>query len=265
MAGRVYTHRVRVDGSDVGPQGRAHLDSIADWLQAVAFADGLDAGLGTAGAWILRRTSLRIVRLPRFGEDLSLRTWCGGLAASVAERRTSIEGDGGSAIEAEAVWVHIDPASRRPARFPPQFLALYAESAGGRRPRTKLRHPAAPPADAAHASWSFTAADVPKRAAIMVSRYDHCLLDLLWRARRGELHLEVGLVISNHADLAGEVRAFGVPYVHVPVTLETKPEAERRQLELLGGNFDLVVMARYMQILSGAFLEAVGMPVINIH
>ena len=113
--------------------------------------------------------------------------------------------------------------------------------------------------------WTFAAAGVPKRAAIMVSRYDHCLLDLLWRARREELDLDVGLVISNHADLAEEVRAFGVTYVHIPVTADSKQEAERRQLELLTGNFDLVVMARYMQILSGTFLDAVGMPVINIH
>jgi len=113
--------------------------------------------------------------------------------------------------------------------------------------------------------WAFTDASVPKRVAIMVSRYDHCLLDLLWRARRGELHLNVGLVISNHADLADEVRAFGVPFVHIPVTRSTKPEAERRQVELLAGNFDLIVLARYMQILSGDFLKAVGAPVINIH
>jgi formyltetrahydrofolate deformylase len=113
--------------------------------------------------------------------------------------------------------------------------------------------------------WSFADAGVPKRAALMVSRYDHCLLDLLWRARRDELDLDVGLVISNHADLADEVRAFGVPYVHIPVTAETKAEAERRQLELLTANFDLVVLARYMQILSGSFLASVGVPVINIH
>jgi formyltetrahydrofolate deformylase len=114
-------------------------------------------------------------------------------------------------------------------------------------------------------NWTFSAAGVPKRAAIMVSRYDHCLLDLLWRARREELDLDVGLVISNHAELAEQVRAFGVPYVHIPVTPETKPAAERRQIELLAGNFDLVVLARYMQILSSDFLEAVGVPVINIH
>jgi formyltetrahydrofolate deformylase len=113
--------------------------------------------------------------------------------------------------------------------------------------------------------WTFADPGMPKRVAIMVSRYDHCLVDLLWRARREELDLEVGLVISNHPDLAEDVRAFGVPFVHIPVTKETRPEAERRQLELLVGNFDLVVMARYMQILSADFLEAVGMPVINIH
>jgi formyltetrahydrofolate deformylase len=113
--------------------------------------------------------------------------------------------------------------------------------------------------------WTFADPGVPKRAAIMVSKYDHCLLDLLWRARREELDLEVGLVISNHPDLADDVRAFGVPYVHIPVTKDTRPDAERRQLELLVGNFDLVVMARYMQILSADFLEAAGMPVINIH
>jgi formyltetrahydrofolate deformylase len=113
--------------------------------------------------------------------------------------------------------------------------------------------------------WSFTAAGVPKRAAVMVSRHDHCLLDLLWRTRRGELDLDISLVVSNHADLAEAVRAFGVPFVHIPVTPGTKQEAERRQLELLAGNVDLVVLARYMQILSADFLAALGAPVINIH
>ncbi|MDX6688717.1 MAG: formyltetrahydrofolate deformylase [Solirubrobacteraceae bacterium] len=113
--------------------------------------------------------------------------------------------------------------------------------------------------------WHFADAAVPKRVAIMVGRYDHCLLDLLWRARRGELDLAVALVISNHAALAGEVRSFGIPFVHIPVTPETKPEAEQRQVELLAGNVDLIVLARYMQILSAGFLQAVGVPVINIH
>jgi len=113
--------------------------------------------------------------------------------------------------------------------------------------------------------WQLTDAGVPKRVAIMVSRYDHCLLDLLWRARRAELEMEVALVISNHPDLADDVRSFAVPFVHVPVTRETKAEAEHRAADLLTGNVDLVVLARYMQILSGAFLDRVGVPMINIH
>jgi formyltetrahydrofolate deformylase len=108
-------------------------------------------------------------------------------------------------------------------------------------------------------------AAMPKRVAIFVSRYEHCLLDLLWRWKRGDLRFDVVAVVSNHPDLEGEVAAFGVPYVHIPVTRETKPEAERRQLELLAGQVDLVVMARYMQILSGDFLDGIGAPVINIH
>ena len=109
-------------------------------------------------------------------------------------------------------------------------------------------------------------AAVPKRVAIMVSRYDHCLLDLLWRAGRGELPMEVGVVVSNWGDLREEVERFGLPYHEIPVTRETKPAAEAAQLELLGGGrYDLVIMARYMQILSDDFLRAVGCPVINIH
>ncbi len=113
--------------------------------------------------------------------------------------------------------------------------------------------------------WRLSDASQPKRVAIMVSKLDHCLLDLLWRWRRGELPVNVGMVISNHPDLADEVRAFGVPYVHIPVPRDAKPEAEARALDLLRGNFDLVVLARYMQILTGDFLDAVGCPVINIH
>jgi formyltetrahydrofolate deformylase len=104
-----------------------------------------------------------------------------------------------------------------------------------------------------------------RRLAILVSRQDHCLMDLLWRWRRGELDAEIVGVISNHRDLEREARAVGVPYHHVPVARERKALAEERLLELLRGNADVVVLARYMQILSGDFLERVGAPVINIH
>lgn len=113
--------------------------------------------------------------------------------------------------------------------------------------------------------YRFTEAAKPKRVAIMVSKTDHCLLDLLWRNRRGELEMSVAMVISNHPDLAEQVRPFGVPFIHIPATRDIRAEAEQRQLQLLRGNVDLVVLARYMQIVTGEFIEAVGCPMINIH
>jgi formyltetrahydrofolate deformylase len=104
-----------------------------------------------------------------------------------------------------------------------------------------------------------------KRVALFVSRYDHCLLDLLWRWRRGELDMDVIAVVSNHPDLQEEVARFGVPYHHIPVTKDTKADAEQTQIDLLAGEAELVVMARYMQVLSADFLERIGCPVINIH
>ena len=113
--------------------------------------------------------------------------------------------------------------------------------------------------------FRLTEAAKPKRVAIMASKTDHCLLDLLWRNRRGELDMSVAMVISNHPDLAEQVRPFGVPFIHIPATKDTREHAEQRLLELLRGNVDLVVLARYMQIITPDFLAAVGCPLINIH
>jgi formyltetrahydrofolate deformylase len=113
--------------------------------------------------------------------------------------------------------------------------------------------------------WRISYARERRRVALLASREDHCVLDLLWRNRRGELEMDVTCVISNHQLVRGEVEALGVPFVHVPVTAETKSEAEAHTLEALSPGVDLVVLARYMQILSGDFLASVGCPVINIH
>lgn len=113
--------------------------------------------------------------------------------------------------------------------------------------------------------FRLTEAAKPKRVAILASKDDHCLLDLLWRNRRGELNMSVSMVVSNHPDLADQVRPFGVPFLHVPATKDNRAEAEQRLLDLLRGNADLVVLARYMQILSQDFLSNVGCPLINIH
>jgi formyltetrahydrofolate deformylase len=114
-------------------------------------------------------------------------------------------------------------------------------------------------------TWRLWDASKRKRIAILVSRYDHCLVDLLWRWQRQELDGDIVLVASNHPDLQEAVAGAGVPYEHVPVDRDTKGEAEERLIELLDGQCDLIVLARYMQILSGQFLTRVGVPVINIH
>jgi len=113
--------------------------------------------------------------------------------------------------------------------------------------------------------WRLVEASRPKRVAIFASKTDHCLLDLLWRQRRGELNMSVAMVVSNHPDLGEEVRQFDVPYFYVPVENGDKKAAEQEHLRLLKGNVDLVILARYMQIISGDFIREVGVPIINIH
>ena len=107
--------------------------------------------------------------------------------------------------------------------------------------------------------------DAIPRVAIFVSRQDHCLVDLLWRTRSGELPMEVALVVSNHPDLREQTAQFGVPFVHQPITAASRAEAEEAQLALLAEHrIELVVLAKYMQVLSPRFLEHFG-AVINIH
>jgi formyltetrahydrofolate deformylase len=112
--------------------------------------------------------------------------------------------------------------------------------------------------------FRFAESSERKRVAIMVSREDHCLSDLLWRWRSGELGAEVVAVISNHPDHAGQVESLGLPFHHVPVDADAREEAEARVLELLAG-IDLLVLARYMQILSPEFLQRLDASAINIH
>ena len=95
---------------------------------------------------------------------------------------------------------------------------------------------------------------VPKRVAIFASKSEHCLLDLLWRHRRGELPVSIAMVIANHPDTAEEVRRFSIPFIHVPSAGPDKSAAEAEHLRLLTGNVDFIILARYMQILSGDFI-----------
>lgn len=108
--------------------------------------------------------------------------------------------------------------------------------------------------------------DQQRRALVMVSKFDHCLIDLLYRVRTGELPIDVPLVVSNHPDLRDVVEREGIEYVHIPVTAETKPEAEAQLTALVEAHdVDVVVLARYMQVLSDDFCGRHPARIINIH
>ncbi|MFE4106276.1 formyltetrahydrofolate deformylase [Almyronema epifaneia] len=115
------------------------------------------------------------------------------------------------------------------------------------------------------ASWQLRFSDAIPRLAIWVSRQNHCLLDLLWRHQAGEFLGEIPLIMSNHPDLAAIAEQFGIDYYHLPITKANKSEQEAKQLMLLQKhNIDLVVLAKYMQILSADFVQQFP-HVINIH
>lgn len=105
-----------------------------------------------------------------------------------------------------------------------------------------------------------------ERALILVSKFDHCLLDLLYRWHAGELPIEIPLVVSNHPDCADLCASYGIPFVHLPVTRETKAEQEAAIRALMSEHdIDFVVLARYMQVLSPEFCAAYPGRIINIH
>jgi formyltetrahydrofolate deformylase len=120
-------------------------------------------------------------------------------------------------------------------------------------------------ADPLDATWTLHFSDATPRLAIWVSRQDHCLYDLLWRHRAQELNAAIPLIISNHESLRPIAEQFDIDFHHIPITAETKPEQETKQLELLQQyRIDLVVLAKYMQVLSAEFVSQFS-NVINIH
>jgi len=113
--------------------------------------------------------------------------------------------------------------------------------------------------------WRLADARRPKRIAVLVSNVEHCLLELLWRRRAGDFEDDIALVVSNHDGLRTLVEPFGVPFHHLPIVDGDKRSQEERVLELLEGSVDLVVLARYMQILGPAFVARYRERIINIH
>jgi formyltetrahydrofolate deformylase len=113
--------------------------------------------------------------------------------------------------------------------------------------------------------WRIAKAAQKKKLAIFVSKEDHCLLELLWQWKAGDLDAEIAMVISNHDTMRELTESFGIPFYHIPVTADTKQEAEARQLELTEGKVDTIVLARYMQIVSPDFIAHFPNRIINIH
>ena len=146
------------------------------------------------------------------------------------------------------------------------FMRLEIEGEGFGLGRDEFAGAFAPLARRHGMDWRLSHTDTPKRMAILVSHYDHCLIDLLWRWDSGELDAEIPLVVSNHPDLASRAEIYGIPFHHLPVTKETKAEQEGKVLDILFEHgVDVVVLARYMQILSPKFVDAYPSGIINIH
>src|SRR5690606_2893476 len=121
-------------------------------------------------------------------------------------------------------------------------------------------------ADKFEMKWRIYSSEIKPKMALFISKYDHCLYDLLGRYNSGELHLEIPFIISNHTDLKFIADSFNIPFFHIPVTKNNKEEAENKQLELLEKyQINFIVLARYMQIISPKLIEKYPNKIINIH
>lgn len=123
-----------------------------------------------------------------------------------------------------------------------------------------------PLADRFDMRWRLEHSRQPLRVALFVSKYDHCLMDLLYRHKTGELPCDIPLIVANHPDAEKWGKFYDVPFHHIPVPAGAKEAAEKAQLDLLAAEkIDLVVMARYMQILSKEFVTRYPQRIINVH
>jgi acyl-ACP thioesterase len=142
----------------VTASGRLRLDAVARYLQDVAGDDVDDAGI--TGPWVVRRLTLRVERLPRFGEPVALVTFCSGTGAAWAERRTTLTVGGEVAVESVALWVYVRPDTARPAPLEAWFYGLYGEAAAGRKVSGRLRLPGPPTGAPPPRRWPLRVSDV---------------------------------------------------------------------------------------------------------
>jgi acyl-ACP thioesterase len=157
--GRRFVGAAEVRLGDTDASGALRFDALARHLQDVANDDAVDSGIDGAFGWVVRRTMIEVRHAAVLGERLALTTFCSGTGRSWAERRTSIAGDRGAAIEAVSVWVQVDPTTGRPAPLGADFHAAYDTAARGRRISARLSLPA-PPDGASVRPWTVRAADL---------------------------------------------------------------------------------------------------------
>ncbi len=177
-----------------------------------------------------------------------------GIVAALAQL---LYGHGANILDADQ---HTDPVA---GQF---FQRIRVDLSGIHTDRTTLERAVGEVAERFGMTWRLADGQPRKRLALFVSKYDHCLYDLLLRHRAGELSCDVALIVSNHPDSKPIADQFGVPYHVFSITRDTKREQEQRELALLEEQgVDLVVLARYMQVLSGEFVEQLPGRIINIH
>lgn len=177
-----------------------------------------------------------------------------GLVAALAQ---VLYGHGANILDADQ---HADPQH---GQF---FQRLRVSTEGLHTDQLTLRRALDEVAERFQMSLKITEAHAQKRVAIMVSKYDHCLQDLLWRHKAGELPCEIALIISNHPDLEPLAQHFGVPFHVLPINKANKAEQEAKEIELLRQHqIDLIILARYMQILTADFIGEFPHQIINIH
>jgi formyltetrahydrofolate deformylase len=177
-----------------------------------------------------------------------------GIVAALAQL---LYGHGANILDADQ---HTDPAA---GQF---FQRIRFDLSAIHTDRTTLEHAIAEVAERFAMTWRIAYAGRPKRVALFVSKYDHCLYDLLLRQRAGEFACEIPLIVSNHPDLAPVAQQFGIPFEVFPITKDTKRAQEEREIERIDAlGVDLVVLARYMQVLSGEFVARYPGRIINIH
>ena len=143
--GRVFTGSATLRLADCTPGGRARLDALARILQDVSDDDARTAGFGDR-AWVVRRTVIAVQAFPLYLESVELRTWCSGFGAAWAERRISVRGERGGAVESATLWVQVHPSTLRPVRLDPSFVEVFGPSAGGRTVSSKPILPTDPSA-----------------------------------------------------------------------------------------------------------------------